>query len=74
MWTHVSIYVHPVWDEGTWTVTACWQDDNESEPVHLTRSGRCSLTGLDSPELILQGALNQLRPSALDLPESDDVL
>jgi hypothetical protein len=57
MWTHVHLACHLVWDDVLWSVTAVWQDDHDSEPVTITRSGRAAVAGLDHPHEHLLAAV-----------------
>lgn len=61
MWQNISLNVTQVWDEALWRATAVWQDDEDSEPIVLQRTGRVSLNGDDSPELVLQAAVRDLQ-------------
>ena len=57
MWTGVSTTTTIIWDDLLWFVAATWQDDAESEPVVLHRSGRTPAEGADSPLTILTRVL-----------------
>lgn len=66
MWTHISLNVHVVWDDALWSVTALYQDDQESEPIALSKSGRASLEGVEDPDGILAVAVRALERVALE--------
>jgi hypothetical protein len=60
MWTAVNLSTTLLWDECLWWVVATWQDDAESAPVVLHRSGRAPLRGADDPRGILAVVLQAL--------------
>jgi hypothetical protein len=70
MWTNVSLNLTIVWDDALWRMTAIWQEDSETEPVMLEKSGRVSLSGDTSPRHALQRAVESLareiRPEPVD--------
>lgn len=57
MWTAVSITATILWEDLRWFCAATWQDDAESEPVVLHRSGTAPLNGADDPAQILRAVL-----------------
>ena len=63
MWTSLSATATVLWDDCLWWLAATWQDDAESEPVVLHKSGRTCLNGADDPALILGRVLQALEAS-----------
>lgn len=59
MWTHISLNVQQVWDDGLWRIVAVWQENDTAEPVALERTGRVALTADRTPAGILLAAARQ---------------
>jgi hypothetical protein len=66
MWTGVSTTTTIIWDDLLWFVAATWQDDAESEPVVIHRSGRTPANGADDPAAILRQVLAGLELELAD--------
>jgi hypothetical protein len=74
MWTQTSLSLHHVWEDLLWRAVCIWQDDDVTEPVVLSLSGRCSAAGLESPAALLNAALCSLErelASRSDDPRGD---
>lgn len=53
MFTAITLWIHPVWDDAIYGATATWDAGDGQEPVHLHKEGTIALNGAESPEEIL---------------------
>lgn len=67
MWVSVRLSSHQVWDEVLWSAIAVWQEDDDQEPIVLTKEGRAPLGEHEDPASLLVASL-----SAIQAPGADD--
>lgn len=64
MWSSIHLSIQPVWGDCQYAVTATWREDNEAEPVTLTRSGLAHVHPHADPGEFLAAVVAELQAHA----------